>query len=182
MMNRLFIALDIPQKKIEDLINVRDEIYDMEDNVKWEDLNKLHITIKFLGDVGENMMNLISNRLEEINFNKIETHFTKFGLFYKNREPKILWVGIDLNENLKKLKEIIDEHCKLLGFPKDENKFNPHLTLLRIKGKEDFSKIEKFLSFRFEDSNFIIDSFSLLKSTLSSQGSMYSLVKKYNLI
>ena len=181
MMSRLFIALDIPQKKIEDIINIRNEIYDLEDNIKWEDLNKFHITIKFLGDVGENMLNLISNKLEEINFNKIETHFTKFELFYKNKEPKILWVGINLNENLSRLKEIIEDHCELMGFPKEANKFKPHLTLLRIKGKEDLSKIEKFLTYRI-DSNFVIDSFSLLKSTLYPQGSMYNLVKKYNLI
>lgn len=182
MMNRLFIALDIPQKNLEDIIKIRDEIYGFDENIQWESADKLHITLKFLGDVGENMTELISNQLDNIQFNKLNTSLTKFGIFYKNHDPKILWVGLKLDKDIFNFKEIIEENCELLGFPKESTKFKPHLTLLRIKGKEDFSKIKNFLSYNFNEVNFTIDSFSLLKSTLQPQGSMYSLVKKYNLI
>ena len=60
MTNRLFIALDIPDPVLEKLIEIKNNLYGKSDNIKWEDKEKLHITVKFLGDVGENITDLLS--------------------------------------------------------------------------------------------------------------------------
>ncbi len=51
MTNRLFIALNIPQLIKDNILEIRNTIYGLEKNVRWEKDEKLHLTLKFLGDV-----------------------------------------------------------------------------------------------------------------------------------
>ena len=84
MTSRLFIALDIPDEGLDQLIDLRNQVYGTPNIVNWESKNKLHITLKFLGDVGENVSELILRRFEGIEFPKISSSFSKFAFFKKN--------------------------------------------------------------------------------------------------
>ncbi len=61
-MNRLFISLNLPDNVIKEIISLRDKIC-TEKNIRWEPKEKLHLTIKFIGDVSDEMMDKISNEL-----------------------------------------------------------------------------------------------------------------------
>ncbi len=65
-------------------------------------------------------------------------------------------------------KEIIDEECGLLGFQKEKREYKPHLTLLRLKGNEDLNRLKIFNNYEIQNSDFTINSFSLIKSELFS--------------
>ena len=93
MTNRLFIGLDLPESTIEYITNLRNEIYGSSNNIKWEGEDKLHITIKFLGDVGENLLELIKDRLENIELFQIEAELNGFNFFVKNNNPSILYIA-----------------------------------------------------------------------------------------
>ena len=97
MTSRLFVALDIPDSALDQLIDLRDKIYGSPNNVKWENEDKLHITLKFLGDVGENVSELILRRFEDIEFPKISSSFSEFAFFKKNGFLKILFADIEEN-------------------------------------------------------------------------------------
>lgn len=49
-MNRLFISLNLPNEIIDRLIKIRQSVWDF-NNLNWEPYEKLHLTIKFIGDV-----------------------------------------------------------------------------------------------------------------------------------
>ena len=181
MTSRLFIALDIPDEGLDQLIDLRDKVYGTPNNVNWENKDKLHITLKFLGDVGENVSELILRRFEDIEFPKISSSFNKFAFFKKNGVLKILYAGINGNEQIQEFHEIIENECALLGFQKEDRKFNPHLTLLRIKENEDLNRLIAFNKKIIEDIKFDINSFSVIKSELLPSGSEYTIVKKFNL-
>jgi 2'-5' RNA ligase len=182
MTNRLFISLNISDEVLEKIIKVRDEIYGEENNINWEDREKMHITIKFLGDVGENTKELITNRLDEIVFKKINAEFDKFAFFKRENELKILYASIIQNDCVNLLFNKIEDECGLCGFNKEKRKFHPHITLLRLKGKEDISKLIKFHNHKIELPKFTISTFSLIKSELKPTGSEYTKIKSYNLI
>ncbi len=182
MTHRLFIALEIPEEAIDKVCKIRDEIYGIPNNVKWESKDKLHITLKFLGDVGENMTELIINQLDAIVYDKFIAEFSFFGIFNKNNLPKILWIGLKENKKLIELQNKVENTIELLGFEKEQRRFKPHITLLRLKGKEELKKIYKFQKYSFPKINFNIEKILLLKSILKPSGSEYSVVKSFNLI
>lgn len=182
MISRLFIAFDIPDDALEILIDLRDKIYGNSDNLRWEKREKLHITAKFLGDVGENIQDLLIRRFEEIEFNKISCKFGKFNFFKRAGELKILFASIEENIKLNELHNIIEDECTLLGFDKENRNFKPHVTMLRLKGREDLSKLRKFSNYHIDDINFEIDSFSIVKSELDPSGSRFTILKRFNLI
>lgn len=181
MTNRLFIALNLPEPTIEYITKLRDDTYNSSAKIKWESEDKLHLTMKFLGDVGDYITELIIDRMEMLPFHKIETEFTEFGFFKRNNELKILYAGIKENSEMTKLHSKVEEECGLLGFEKEPRKFKPHLTLLRIKGYEDLYQLVNFNKKKINH-KFAINSFSLLKSELKPTGSEYSIIKSFNLI
>ena len=184
MTNRLFVALEIPYDIRKEIIDYRDRLYPESAAVRWEPVEKMHITLKFLGDVEINLQDRIINILESLasKSKKIECSFEKFGLFYKGKVPGILWAGLKENRELENLALLIDDSLAELNFEKEKRKFKSHITLLRLKGKEDRNKIQKFLEFDFPELRFTADSFTLFKSKLLPAGSVYSTLKSFNLI
>ncbi len=183
MTNRLFIALIIPDPVLDKIINIRDEIYSGNHFIKWEPKEKLHVTLKFLGNVNKGLINSLSGELSLIANSQtpINLEFEKFGLFYRKKIPRILWAGFKYNKNLVNLNFKINSSLIKFGFEPEERKFKPHITLLRLKGKEDFRRINKFLEYRLPDLSFTADQIALVKSELSRDGSKYSIVKSFKL-
>ena len=52
-MIRLFVALNIPQNIKEEIIRLRNRIITNPLDYKWEGPDKLHLTLKFIGEVDE---------------------------------------------------------------------------------------------------------------------------------
>ena len=87
MKSRLFISLNLPDKVVEKIISLRDTVK-ADENVKWEPREKLHLTIKFIGDVSNETVDKISNELLFINnYSSIKCSFNKFGFFYLDDTP-----------------------------------------------------------------------------------------------
>lgn len=182
MTNRLFISLDIPEDILDNLIKQRDEIYGEHNFVSWEKKEKMHITLKFLGDVGDYTTDLLITRLDEIVYNEINIEFDKFAFFKKQNMLKILFASIIENERVTELFDKVENECELCGFKKEKRKFHPHITLLRLKGKEDLNNLIKFQNVKIELNKFTVRTFSLLKSELKPTGSEYTKIKSYKLI
>jgi len=182
MTSRLFISFDIPEDILQKIISVRNELYP-DKKVSWEGRNKLHITAKFLGDTDENLIPEIENRIEKVisDFPEIKSEFNRFGIFYKNDKPKILWLGMKENETLQKLYACIEKEMYKLGFEKEKRKFKPHLTILRVRGREDISKIIYMSKTEIDSIVFYIEQVSLIKSELQQSGSVYTILKSFKL-
>ncbi len=183
MTSRLFIALELPETVIDKLILIRDKIYPPDNSIKWEGKGKLHITLKFLGDTDNSKIPEINNILSGIINcrNRFEMEFNSFGMFYFKRNPKILYAGFDYSEHLVKLHSEIEEEISLQGFERDNRKFKSHVTLLRVKGKEDRFKLERFLNYKIKIPKFQVSTITLFKSTLRHSGSIYEKLKCFNL-
>ncbi len=176
MTNRLFIALNIPENILDQIVLFRDEIYGNSKPVKWELKEKLHITLKFLGDVDARRLSEIkdclANSVENIKPFKLE--FGRFGIFDdRDGNPGIVWLGTKKSEQLINLAKNIEHDFEGIGFQKEKRKFKSHLTLLRVKGKGDFDKIREFRAYQTEDLFFTSDSVGLYESTLKRSGSEY---------
>lgn len=182
MTNRLFITLDIPGKTIDEIIKLRDDLYS-DKSPHWEGRDKLHITLKFLGNTDVELIPKLERMLDKLSneYNQMNLSFNRFGMFYRNRQPKIFWLGAEKNNELNNLQKSIDEYCELFNFERDKRSFHPHLTLLRIKGYENIRQLEKMKQTQIAPLTFTAKTISLMKSELQPGGSVYSTIKSFEL-
>lgn len=180
-MIRTFIALEIPKSDLSRIILIRDQIISQDKRILWEPLEKLHITLKFLGDVQENLIPVIKDELQSIAecSEPCLLSFKKFGVFSKGNDPKILFVDLNDCVNLNRIVSRIEESFTKIGFKKETRNFKPHVTLLRFKGSENKNEILKLLEASIPQNYFKADKMHLLKSELKPSGSIYTSIQKY---
>ncbi len=182
MTSRLFIALEIPDEILDKIIKIRSELYP-QIGPRWERRDKLHVTIKFLGDFENESIPLLKSSLERslMNLAEFPLSFNKFGMFHFKGEPRVLWLGLNESPELVEIHKNIENCLVDLGIDKDKRKFKPHLTLLRIKGRENLNLLNKFLEYDIKEIKFTASKITLFKSELNRKGSVYSKLKSFNL-
>ncbi len=180
-MIRLFIALNIPDEVKEKLIVIRDAVQSSK-NLKWEPNEKLHLTLKFIGEVNDELLSQIVDELYFTeNYSVINCSIYKFDFFFRNKKPSILWAGLKTDESLLKLVDEINIRLKKFSIPVEDKKFKSHLTLMRIKNDPGINFVNNFKNFTFEPILFTANSVSLFKSELHPSGSKYFELKNYKL-
>ena len=165
---RLFIAIDFDDnrhfKQIQDQIPT--------DAAKLNITSSYHLTLKFLGEVEDNNANIIKERLGEIKIEPFSVLTGKMGFFPSESHINVIWVGFKDNNKIINLQQQVENSLRDLF--KKENRFHPHITLARVKfvkDKENFFK--KLKNIKFEEKEFFVNSFKLIKSTLTEKGSVY---------
>ena len=133
---RLFVALELPahfKEALEDIIGqVKGRGLPTE---RWGALEGIHLTLKFLGNVPSERFQEIVSGLEAALLDA--TPFTlaldRPGAFPNLRTPRVLWVGTSGELGaLLALQQRVEACLEPLGFPREERRFSPHLTLARL--------------------------------------------------
>ncbi len=189
-MIRLFISLNIPDDIKEKILLIRNSLVKNPFDYKWESKEKLHLTLKFIGEVEENIVEKIKNEISFISdYKKFSCELSKFGFFYSGKVPKILWLGLKIDEEIFNLVGRLEKVLTRFGIPAEKRKFNPHLTIMRVKKKLNENFINSFVQWtpygensKLPETEFISDSVSLIKSELHSDSSRYTEIKKYTLL
>ena len=169
---RTFVAIEVSNK---DVLNSIHKIQ-TELNIKAKpvELNNMHFTVQFLGEVSEEMVRKISDALNSIEFSTFSISFMGVGVFPKPSFPRVIWIGTNDGVNeLEKLAEMIRTKLSQIGFHPDK-KFKPHVTIFRVKNKiEGMSdKLEKFSSYIFGEQT--VSEIKLKKSELTPNGPIYT--------
>lgn len=179
---RTFIAIEIDSIALNELLRIRDEIFSDLD-IKFEPKEKIHITIKFIGDIDDAQIPELECELQKVaeSISSFNLKFSKFGLFKKHGIPSILWAGINESNELCNLHFEVQKILTKLGFEIEKRKFKPHLTLLRFKKEKVISNINSILNKNISQIKFGVSVFTLFKSELKPSGSDYSVIKIFKL-
>lgn len=133
---RSFIAIDFSaevNKNVELLLQrLRNQVPDQV--VRWTPSGNLHLTLKFLGDVSVNSLDLLKDALtgEAQLHPEFELHVSGLGAFPKLSQPRVIWAGIEAPETLMSLQRGIDVQMERLGYAREDRPFTAHLTLGRV--------------------------------------------------
>lgn len=100
-------------------------------NLKFVEPEIVHITLKFLGDVDESRISLISSALDSISCAPFEAVIGGLGVFPNPSNPNVLWLGAA--GKFKILHEDVVNLLKPFKFEKDTREFTAHATLARVK-------------------------------------------------
>ena len=179
---RLFIAANLSEEVKEYLTNIQEQIKEKvheEDKLMIVAKDQMHLTLKFLDEVQPDKAKKIKELLNEIEFKPFSSNLNGLGFFPTEKYIRVVWVGLSQEEKIIALQETIEEKLKKL-FKKDKD-FRPHLTLARIKFIKDPELfINKLKNIKIENKAVNIDSFTLMKSTLTSNGVIYDELQSFS--
>lgn len=133
--------------------------------------NLMHITLKFLGEVPLAHVPKIISVAENLEGFAYEMKISRVSSFGK--PPRVVKAEIFDGGHSALLAKSLDELLLPLGFLKDEKKFSPHITIVRVKNfsPDLLEKISDVAGCEF--GNCVIDSVQLKKSTLTPKGPVY---------
>jgi 2'-5' RNA ligase len=164
---RAFIAIDVPEFKI--ILKFEDELAKL-GKMKIVEPENLHFTLKFLGDIEEDLSEEIKTIIESFKYRTFQVTLRGCGAFPNMSYIKIVWIGADEGP-IREMSEQIDEKLRALAF-KAEKDHVPHLTVARVKSKiVDMSIFEKYKNTEF--GTFKVEYIKLKKSTLTEEGPIY---------
>lgn len=133
-MPRLFIAIDLPEEVKQKLGNLRKELAFPQ--AKWVKKENLHLTLKFLGQVEEEKIHLVSSGLKKAlkDFSCFALQTSELGAFPDPKRARVLWIDLEKGrEETRNLFRLMDNQLLDLGFEKETREFEPHITLARFK-------------------------------------------------
>ncbi|MCM8766279.1 MAG: RNA 2',3'-cyclic phosphodiesterase [Candidatus Omnitrophica bacterium] len=184
---RTFIAVEISEEVRKEIVQIQEELKKTEADVKWVESKNMHLTLKFLGEVEAEKIELIKENLRRITqeIKSFEIAFQGLGVFPNLEFPRVVWVGIEKGkEEMVKLAMKIDDELQKLGFPKERRPFSCHLTLGRVRSSKNRDKLKRAIK---ERENFKIKSIMdlkeciLFRSQLTPAGPIYTALAQFNL-
>lgn len=186
---RVFIAVDIDQKVRKNIAALQRELRQKaragEKSVKWVNPDKMHLTLKFLGEVKDADIADVCKTIEQVAQGHkvfdldIETlgHFGGTG-------ARVLWVGTTGGgEQLAQIANELDEQLSAIGFAKETKRFTGHLTLCRIKNHKAGVELAGLADSHgpFEAGTSLVDSIVVYQSQLTKSGPIYTALGTYKL-
>lgn len=177
---RGFISVDL--NKHPKLLEFSNSLKETHAPLKMVEVENIHLTMKFLGDVDDMLVDKITGIMENAveNVKPFTARFEGTGAFPNTNYMKVIWIGTKNAEPLINIAEFLDEELHSIGFKKEKRGFSPHITLARVKGRRNKEKIQQLLK---ENKNTIfgeqlVDNIRLRKSVLGPKGPTYSTVKE----
>lgn len=181
-MARVFWGIELSAKAVDTLVDIQDNIFwGMSDRVSLVDPHRMHISIKFVGDVSSSNLSRMIYTVSNIavDFNSFSLYLSHLGVFPNLIKPRVVWVGIKGNVCLLgQLHSQIENVLGNFGIPKDDFGLTPHITLGRLKNNSTYSDIKNirkaFRGIDFESKILVdVESISLIQSILGSRKPQY---------
>ncbi len=140
---RIFISVNLPapaQKELAKLVKKWEKFHWP---VRWEKVEKIHLTLAFLGKAkspSQRLVGLWPKKLKVViklavrEIKPFEVGVKGLGAFPDFVRPRIVWLGLkgDL-QSLARLQKQISQELSAAGFEFSQRPFRPHLTIGRVK-------------------------------------------------
>ena len=159
---RSFLAIDLAEDLKPEIADVQKEFKKTGANIKYVPSQNMHFTLKFFGNIDENMVEEISEAVEKVirNYSAFDLSIGGCGSFPKD----------------------LDMEFKKLGFKKERN-YISHLTIGRPRNGKNKKQMKDTIN-SLKDlkiGTMTVSKISLKKSTLTPQGPIYEDIKVFNL-
>jgi 2'-5' RNA ligase len=146
-------------------------------DVTWVTPANLHVTLKFLGQVAESRVAVLTDALRAAVAGQraFDVAVRGLGAFPSPTRPRVLWAGLeDATGGLTALGERVDACCGGLGFPRETRAFAAHVTLGRVREPRRQPALGEALARPADFGRLRVECVSLMRSELSPRGARYS--------
>lgn len=176
---RTFIAVELADDVRVRASELIDKLRDTDAKVKWVERERLHVTLKFLGDVDEREVHNVCRAVGEAAEGTVPFTIGCAGVsaFPDLRRPRTPWIGVSAGaEELSRLQKKIEDALFELGYPKEARRFHAHLTLGRARsGGSSLHELSRLLK-NFADydaGTTVVDEVVVMSSFLEPTGPIY---------
>jgi 2'-5' RNA ligase len=183
MPNELRVFLGIHITPGDELREVWEEVRSL--GVRATELEQMHLTLKFIGDVEAKQVAAIQEAMERVarRHSPFEVTLRGLGVFPNRRQPTVIWAGLEDAANIAALAGDLEDQLVAAGFAREERAYHPHLTLARIKrnpprGLSELLDLYADLSFQTET----VRAMTLYRSDLAPAGAVYTVLHEAPLI
>jgi 2'-5' RNA ligase len=180
---RGFIAAEVPGMPALEVLAT--ELRSASRALKVVDPNQLHLTLKFLGDTDEGLVPQIVDALRAATADTtpFSIRVRGIGAFPNIARMNVIWVGVDGAEPLARIGDSLERSLESLGFPRERRAWKAHVTLARVKGRENLDRVRRIIESHSTDDvgSHRVDAVHLKKSVLSPDGARYSIVETVRL-
>lgn len=172
-MKRLFLAFELPLYFKDKLIADR-SLFRLSGPVRWVPIENLHVTLFFIGDFNELLLDKLIDELSLLLNNQqvFELKFDKLVLMPK-KHPYMIWAQFKPNHDFKELYQKV----ALYFSQKANNEIKIHATLARFKGNADVVLTQDSPA----EVSMQIKQLVLYESLLKPSGAEYLPLQKYRL-
>lgn len=180
MKRRIFIAINLPPKTKDWLVQFQDQYCELP--VRWTKAENLHLTLTFIGYVtDEQMLEICAVARQAVS--EVEPFFIQFKkitLGPPGKPPRLIWLEGQPSPALAELKSRLE---KLLlegetGFAKAEVRaFSPHITLARINMEQWRNLPQKPTINEAFEAQIPVNSIEVMESDLRRGGAEYTILE-----
>jgi 2'-5' RNA ligase len=176
---RLFIAIDLPLEVKAELGKLCSGI----SGAKWVKDDQMHLTLRFIGETGEQQFKQVRDALAGIEGASFEMSLESVGQFPERGSPRVLWVGLKAPNDLRQLQQTIETTLLNLDLDPQDKPFSPHITLARFKTPPAPESMRQYLRqhMEFRSTAIPVKSFILYSSLLQPHGPVYRCEGVYDL-
>ena len=177
-MVRAFISADFNSKQmLEKIGSIQEKIKQSGAHLRLVNLDILHITLEFLGDITDKQVESVKKILDTLDFPKFQLQIKNPNVLPNENYIRVVYCALDGEiETLKEIQKDLRNRLKDEGFRVDKRPFKPHLTIARVKSsrnrKELISVIKEMTGINCGIQK--ITSIKLKKSVLKPEGPEYS--------
>ncbi len=173
-MLRLFVGIALPPEQKLALSLIAAGL----PGAKWVDPGNYHLTLRFIGEVGESLAADADAALAGIRARRFTLALAGVGHF----GTRMLWAGIDKNPDLMQLQAKIETALIHAGLEPEGRRYTPHVSLARLNGAPN-PKLTAYLAAHalFRAEPFAVDRFALVASYLTKAGPIYEDQAEYEL-
>jgi len=194
---RLFYAIILPddvRKQIARVQNLLKSHIGVQ-GVRWEPPEKLHITVRFLGEVAPGQLEAVkaAGLAVASGISPFSLYLGGLGTFPQKRSPRVLWLGIENDvQGYEHLVRQLELELRTRGIAADRSAGNeapephPHITLARAKSPEGSKAMSRSLAKNISEYTdikavFFVYNIVLVESELLPNGSRYSVLETFPL-
>ncbi|MCX7749986.1 MAG: RNA 2',3'-cyclic phosphodiesterase [Candidatus Bipolaricaulota bacterium] len=141
---RLFFCVELPPPVRAELARLAARLRPRVRGAKWVEEENLHLTLRFLGEVGEDLLPGLQ-KLGEAAAGEaapFELVLDRLGAFPSPSRARVLWAGTAGDAApFVALAARLEEGVQRLGLPPEEKTAHPHVTLARLRIPGDLASL-----------------------------------------
>jgi RNA 2',3'-cyclic 3'-phosphodiesterase len=181
---RTFIAFPVPETVTDRLKAIQKMLAPVSEGVKWVRPDLMHMTIKFLGETPDYMMENIRSSFLSMaeGMEPFRAKFSKLGQFPREGEARVLLADIqNIPAAVFCLSDELNTTFVSMGFDDSGKRFSPHITIGRIKHKPHEDLIRQYYEIELPPEEFEIDRIIWYESCHKNGKLMYLPLEEKNL-